>query len=158
MQFRRFRPRSPLIRQRVSRRRPVGQPGHRVAPQLPGDRRGRSANHGPDPAQRVSLGAQHRDLFTLGEGQATALQIPAPPRPDTPGLRQDPSPGPPARIDRHNSVRDEITSLHPGPKQLQKIRSYVNRIPRHDNTHPLSVAITARTQGSFTGRCGHPSP
>ena len=41
VQFRRFRPRSPLIRQRVSRRRPVGRPGHRIAPQLPGDSRGR---------------------------------------------------------------------------------------------------------------------
>jgi hypothetical protein len=74
----------------------------------------------------MSLGAQHCDLLTLGEGQAPALQIPAAARPDTPGLGQDPAPGPPVRIDRHNGVSDEITGLHTGPKQLQKIRSYVN--------------------------------
>jgi hypothetical protein len=38
----------------------------------------------------------------------------------------DPAPGPPARVDRHNGFSDEISGLHPGPKQLQKIRSYVN--------------------------------
>ncbi|WP_162256345.1 hypothetical protein [Arthrobacter sp. Soil736] len=74
----------------------------------------------------MPLGAHHRDLFTLGEGQATALKIPAAAGPDTSGLGQDPAPGPPARIERHNGVGDEIAGLHPGPKQLQKIRSYVN--------------------------------
>jgi hypothetical protein len=44
----------------------------------------------------------------------------------TPPASASPAPGPPARIDRHNGVSDEITGLHPGPKQLQKIRSYVN--------------------------------
>jgi hypothetical protein len=74
----------------------------------------------------MSLGAQHRDLFTLSEGQAPALQTPAAAWPNTAGLGQDPAPGPPARINRRNSVSDEITGLHPGPKQLQKIWSYVN--------------------------------
>ena len=152
VQFRRFRSRSLLIRQSVGRRRPVGQPGHRITSKLPGHRRGRPADHDPDPAQRVSLSTHHRDLLTLGESQAPALQIPPPARPDTPGLGQYPPPGPPARIDRHNGISDEITGLHPGPKQLQKIQSYVNRIPRHNNTHPLSVAITARTQGPSYGQ------
>ncbi|MET3949152.1 hypothetical protein ABIB49_003880, partial [Arthrobacter sp. UYCu512] len=44
----------------------------------------------------------------------------------TPGLGQDPAPSPPARIDRHNSVSDEITGLHPGPKNLQEIRPQMN--------------------------------
>jgi hypothetical protein len=47
-------------------------------------------------------------------------------RPDTAGPGQNPAPGPSARVDRHNGIGDEITGLHPGPKQLQKIRSYVN--------------------------------
>jgi len=74
----------------------------------------------------LTLGAQYGDLFTLGEGQASTLQITAPPRPDTPGFKQDPAPGTPARIDRNNGISDEITSLHSGPKNLQKIRPYMN--------------------------------
>jgi hypothetical protein len=66
-------------------------------------------------------------------------------------LAMDPAPGTPARVYRSHGIGDEITRLHSGPKNLQEIRPQINRIPRHDNTHPLSVAITARTQGSLNG-------
>jgi hypothetical protein len=101
-------------------------PAYRIAPQLPRNRGGRSTDHRSDLPQRLTLGTQYGDLFTLGEGQAPTLQITAPPRPDTTGLKQDPAPGTPARIDPSNGISDEITSLHPGPKNLQKIRPHMN--------------------------------
>nr|WP_325169838.1 sortase [Arthrobacter sedimenti] len=69
-----------------------------------------------------------------------------------PGLEEHSTPGTPACLDRSNSASDELTGLHPSPEHLQQIRSHEDRIARHTNTHSLSVAITARTQGSSTGR------
>ncbi|WP_207172729.1 hypothetical protein, partial [Nesterenkonia sp. E16_7] len=37
-------------------------------------------------------------------------------------------------------------------EHLEKIRSHKDRVARHINTHLLSVAITARTQGPAYGR------
>lgn len=54
---------------------------------------------------------QYCDLLSLGEGQATTLQITATAGPDAAGLKQDPAPGPPARIDRSHGIGDEITGL-----------------------------------------------
>jgi hypothetical protein len=72
------------------------------------------------------LGAQYCDLLTLAEGQTPALQIPAPPGPDAARQNQHPAPGTPARIDRSHGIGDEITRLHPGPKNLQEIRPQIN--------------------------------
>ena len=108
-----------------------------------------------------------RDVFPFCEGQTSAVQIPAPPRSNAASIGQNPSPGPPARLDYRDRFGDEIPRLHPHPKYLSQIRSNEDRILRHDNTHPISVVITARSQGTvtetaqalcgtFSGRLGFP--
>ncbi len=77
-------------------------------------------------AAEIAPGTQYCDLLDLGERQAPALQITAPPGPDTTGLMQDPAPGTPARIDRSHGFGDEIIRPHPGPKNLQEIRPQMN--------------------------------
>ncbi|MDO5727876.1 MAG: hypothetical protein Q4Q03_08125 [Bowdeniella nasicola] len=65
---------------------------------------------------------ENRDLLTLGEREAPTLQIPAAARTDTIGRGEDSASRTPTGIDRNHGIGDEITCLHPCPKDLQEIR------------------------------------
>jgi len=65
------------------------------------------------------LGVEDRDLLALGERQAPSLQVPAAARSDATGSGSDSATRTPAGIDRNHGIGDEITSLHPCPKDLQ---------------------------------------
>jgi len=92
------------------------------------------------PVIRATLPAKASDLISV------------PPRSNTASFYQHTTARATACTDHLDRVGDEPAILHHLPELLQNVRTNEDRIASHRDTHLLSVAITARTQGSGHGQ------
>ncbi len=92
------------------------------------------------PVIRATLPAKASDLISV------------PPRSNTASFYQHTTARATACADHLYRVGDEPAILHHLPELLQNVRTNEDRIASHRDTHLLSVAITARTQGSGHGQ------
>jgi hypothetical protein len=102
------------------------------------------AEEGRDRPYRRTRRPPHRDLLTVGERQAPALQVAAPPRTDsTVGdhlRRALLAIGP----HRHRGVSDELATLQCRPEHLHVLADRV--IPKLDHQHPHSAQVLQSPQ------------